>query len=170
MICQYSGLCQNCDEKVTITILEGKLLENCPNCSGRPFNLKVYKGLVYVVNNPKQVGLKIGMSEKTVEQRIKALNSTGVVGSFKPIVTFPSDNPKKDEKKIHDKLAKFNISKEHFNLNSVEAALKCYRILNRRKPIFHNKNIEKEFWEQIEKDRQEIQKCLKGKSENTYSV
>ena len=58
-----------------------------------------------------------------MEQRLKGLNTTGVAGDFTPIVIFPSDRPKQDEKKIHDKLAKKRLAKEHFDLKPIEAAL-----------------------------------------------
>lgn len=163
MLYEYSGVCQNCAEEISVTIHNGQPLDSCSKCHSSPFDIKAYKGLVYVVSNPNQPGVKIGMSERTLEQRIKSLNSTGVVGKFQPIVIFPSDNPKKDEKKVHDKLVKKNISKEHFDLSPVDAALKCYRILNKRKPIFYNKDIEDTFWLRLEQDKIAMKLKLKGK-------
>lgn len=164
MLYEYKGICQNCAADISVTIHNGELLEDCPECKEPPFSLKKFKGLVYVVSNPNQVGVKIGMSEKTVEARIKNLNTTGVAGSFKPIVIFPSDRPKADEKKIHEKLAKQNIAKEHFQLEPVDAALKCYRTLNKRKPIFYDKEVEDMFYLRLEQDRIAMKIRLKGKS------
>ena len=163
MLYEFFGICQNCADEISITIHNGELLENCKSCKEVPFSLKHYKGLIYVVSNPNQSGVKIGLTTKTVETRIKNLNSTGVPGSFVPIVIFPSDRPKADEKKIHEKLTKKKIAKEHFDLEPVEAALKCYRTLNRRKPIFYDKDIEERFYLKLEQDRIEMKLRLKGK-------
>ena len=164
MLYEFRGICQNCAKETRITIHNGELLENCKSCNEIPFSIKRYKGLVYVVSNPNQSGVKIGMTEKTVEARIKSLNTTGVPGSFIPITIFPSDRPKADEKKIHEKLTKKKIAKEHFDLEPVEAALKCYRILNRRNPIFYDKDIEERFHLTLEQDRIKMKLRLKGRT------
>ena len=164
MLYTYKGICQNCATEISVTIHNGELLEDCPDCKDVPFSLKKFTGLVYVVSNPNQTGVKIGMTEKTVESRIKSLNTTGVAGNFKPIVIFPCERPKPDEKKIHEKLSRFNIAKEHFELEPVEAALKCYRALNRRKPIFYDKIVEEMFHLRLEQDKINMKIKLKGKN------
>ncbi len=163
MLYEFTGVCQHCAAVVSVIVHNSRPLKNCPECKEPPFALRQFKGSVYVVSNSNQTGVKIGITTKTVEQRIKSLNSTGVAGAFEPIVIFPSDRPKADEKKIHDKLAKKKISKEHFSLSPVDAALKCYRVLNRREPIFFDKEIEDTFRLRLEEDRIKMKLRLKGK-------
>ncbi len=100
MIYEISGICQGCAEDISITINNGELLQACPYCDDKPFGMKKYKGLVYVVSNPNQLGIKIGMTERTLEQRIKSLNSTGVVGKFEPVVIFHPITLKKMKEKF----------------------------------------------------------------------
>ncbi len=163
MLYEYTGICQHCAEEVIITIHNDQLLENCPECGEPPFSLKRYKGLVYVVSNPYHPGVKIGYTMKSVEERIKNLNTTGVVEGYVPIVIFPSNRPRLDEKKIHGKLAKKKIAKEHYDLSPVEAALKCFNILGKKKAIFYDKSIEETFNLTREKNRIEMKLRLKGK-------
>lgn len=164
MLFEFSGICQNCAESVRTIIHDGELQGRCPACGMTPFGLERIPGLVYVVSNPNQVGVKVGMTTKSIQQRIKSLNSTGVVGSFEPIVVFPSKNPKKDEKRVHDKLARSKIAKEHFDVDPVEAALKAYRALGKRqRPIFFSDDVEKEFDLRDKKARIEMQLRIGGK-------
>ncbi len=164
MLYELTGICQRCATEITVILHNGQLLESCSNCSELPFGVKKYPGLVYVISNPSQRGVKIGHTTKTVEQRIKTLNSPGVVGRFEPIAIFPSDKPKKDEKKVHEKLTKHNIEREHFDLSGVEASLKVFRTLNRRKPIFYDQDVEETFHLRLEEDRIKMKLRLKGKS------
>ena len=103
MLYEYTGICQHCAEDITGIIHQGKLLEQCHKCKDWPIGFRKIAGLIYVVSNPHQVGVKVGLTTKPIEQRIKGLNSTGVPGSFIPIALFPSDKPKVDEKRVHSK-------------------------------------------------------------------
>lgn len=162
MIFEFVGVCRFCAEEVSILVNNGELLGRCVKCGESPFEIKKFKGLIYVVSNPNQRGVKIGMTTKSVEARVKTLNGTGVPGSFSPIVIFPSDRPKRDEKKIHEKIARKRIAKEHFELSPLEAALKCYRVLNKRNPIFYDNDVRERFFLQLESDKIQMQIKLKG--------
>ena len=94
---EVNGVCRHCAAEVSVIVNHGETFDRCPDCNDAPFAVRKFKGLVYIVSNTNHRGVKIGMTEKTVEQRIKSLNSTGVLGAFKPIAIFPSDRPKIDE-------------------------------------------------------------------------
>lgn len=164
MLFEYSGICQHCAEEITVLIHNGKVLGDCRACNEPPFNIRKIPGLIYIVSNPNQAGVKIGLTTKSIEQRIKSLNSTGVPGTFEIIALFPTDNPKVDEKRVHKKLERHNISKEHFSIEPVEAVLKAYRALNRKKPIFFNEDIKETFFLQLDDARIKMKLKLKGKS------
>ena len=108
------------------------------------------------------MGVKIGRTAKSVEERIKSLNSTGVAGEFEAVAIFPSDKPAFDEKRVHDKLKKYNISKEHFDLTPMEAMLGAFRALNKRRPIFYDRTLEEPFWLRLEQAKIEMKLKLTG--------
>jgi hypothetical protein len=110
MIYEFKGVCRHCATEVSVLVHNGRIVGNCPDCTNEPFELSAVEGIVYVVTNPHQNGVKIGITSKTVEERIKGLNSTGVAGSFRPVAIFPSKSPKKHEKKVHEKLTKVRSS------------------------------------------------------------
>lgn len=144
MLIEVSGICQHCAESVKIILYNGLPISDCSACGKSPYTTRLLKGLIYVVSNPNQTGVKVGMTTKTIEERVKALSSTGVPGTFERIAIFPSDNPLSDEKKVHEKLSRSRIVKEHFDLDPVDAVLGAFRALKRR-PIFFDKNLEKTF-------------------------
>lgn len=127
MLYEFTGVCQNCANEISITVHNDTQLSNCLGCGESPFSLKKYKGLVYIVKNEFIPGVKIGMTERTVEARLKSLNNTSVPGKFECLAIFPTDRPKKDEERIHSKLIKHKLDKEHFNLTPIDALLKSYR-------------------------------------------
>ena len=102
------------------------------------------------------------MTEKTIAARLKQLNTTGVAGKFSPVAIFKSDRPKKDEDRVHAKLAKKKLDKEHFQVGPVEAALKSYRALSNRLPIFFDKEVEATFHLKLEEAKIQMKLRLKG--------
>jgi hypothetical protein len=117
------------------------------------------------VSNPNQVGVKIGMTKKSIRQRLKSLNgNTAVAGKFEPVAIFPSDKPEADEKRVHKKVERQTIAKEHYDLEPVEATLKAYRALNYRRPIFFDRETEETFDLRVEEDRIKMKLKLKGKA------
>lgn len=163
MIYEYKGVCRHCATEVSVLIHNARIVGDCPDCKTEPFDLSPVAGVIYVVTNPNQNGVKIGITTKTVEERIKSLNSTGVPGKFQPIAIFPSNTPRKHEKKIHEKLSKVRIEKEHFDLDPIDAALKIYRILNKSiRPIFYSNDDQDTFYEKLEHARITMKLKLKG--------
>ena len=162
MLLEVKGQCQACGQNYKIIITKDFLSQNCNECGESPNKIKLFKGLIYVVKNPNQTGVKVGLTTKSIEDRLKSLNSTGVPGKFAVQVIFPSDRPKEDEKKAHDKLQRHRLDKEHFDLNPLEAALNIYTALNRRLPLFYNNILRKEFDEELGRRRREMERRLNG--------
>ena len=162
MLIDVSGVCQKCKSDVSILVNDGAPQGECQECGEAPFAFKRLEGIIHVVSNPNQRGVKIGRTTKSVHDRIKQLNSTGVAGSFEPIAIFPSKNTKKDEKKAHEKLKRFHLEKEHFDIHEVEAVLKTHRAL-RTTPIFFNDDIEERFKLKAEQAKIEMKLKIKGK-------
>ena len=160
MLYEIKGICNNCAEEYKIIISDSDTYGICPDCGQQPIKFKKFNGMVYVISNPNQRGVKVGLTSKDIDTRVKQLNTTGVVGKFSKIALFPSDRPKTDEKKAHNKLKKFQIVKEHFELTPTEAVLYIFRALNRREPIFYDKEVEREFNDELEKARVKMQKNL----------
>lgn len=157
--------CQHCGNKTSILLIDGKPNDRCSSCGQASFDVGIVKGLVYIVSNPHQDGIKIGFTTKSLSQRLRSLSgSTGVPGKFEAIAMFPSKNPKIDEERVHKKLRKFRISKEHFGLTAVDAVLGAYRALNRRPPVFYKSSVQAEFEGKIAKARTEMGYCLSGRA------
>lgn len=136
----------------------------CGECNKVPVKFKKFKGVVYIISNPYQDGVKIGLTTKNIEKRLSQLSSTGVPGKFSVIALFPSDRPREDEKKAHEKLAKYKLDKEHFNVSALDAVMGVHRALNRRVPIFFDEEIEGQFEQAKELARQQMRRNLAGRS------
>jgi formylglycine-generating enzyme required for sulfatase activity len=75
----------------------------CPSCGAKLFNLHVTAGYVYILSNPSMPGLlKIGCTERGVEERIAELSSTGVPTPFEIEAIFESADPRQDEQQVHE--------------------------------------------------------------------
>ena len=160
MLYEIKGVCHECASPYKIIISDDQTHGICPECSAKPVKFKKFKGMVYIINNPNQTGVKVGLTTKDIAVRIKQLSSTGVAGKFALVALFPSDRPKQDEKKAHTKLKKYFLDKEHFDIDPLTAVLNVFRALNRREPIFYDHEIEAEFHETLEKNRREMRKRL----------
>jgi hypothetical protein len=162
MLLELSGVCQNCGVEVRVLSLNGELVGACSACDESPMEISRVGGLVYIVSNEHQRGVKIGQTTKPIHQRLKSLNSTGVPGKFDVVAIFPSRKPRQDEQKVHHKLRRHHLEKEHFDVDPVEAALGAYRALNRRDPIFFEDSIERAFSLRLEEARVRMQLRLSG--------
>jgi hypothetical protein len=162
MLYELSIKCRHCANEIETILHDDEIIDNCPHCKSVPFSVRKITGLIYIVSNPNQRGVKIGLTEKTLENRLKSLNSTGVAGKFVGIAIFPSDRPAFDEKRVHEKVKRYKIEKEHFDLDPIDAVLNAYRALNRRRPIFIDKSIEEIFALRLEQDRISMKLRLSG--------
>jgi hypothetical protein len=93
------------------------------------------QGYVYGLTNPAMPGLiKIGLSTRPVEVRVKELNSgSGVAMPFEIAFYFYSHNPKEEELLLHQALSSHreNLDREFFKLTSIVALRKCRKVLGR---------------------------------------
>ena len=89
----------------------------------RNLNSSANNGFVYVLHKPSQPGVtKIGMTDRTVEERIKEINSaTGVIIPWEIGFQFPCQNALALEKEIHNYFSARNITKEGFSVTLEEA-------------------------------------------------
>jgi hypothetical protein len=162
MLLEVSGICQHCAEDVRLLVLNDTILGACKACQESALEVKRVPGIVYVVSNNNQRGVKIGHTTKSIQQRLKSLSGTGVPGAFETIAIFPSQRPRSDEQKVHEKLKRHNLEKEHFDLDPVDAVLKTYRALNRRQPIFFDEVIEETFQLRLDEARIKMKLRLSG--------
>jgi len=161
MLYEIKGKCQLCHSSYKIIISDTHSRGICDECGEKPLSFKKYEGVVYVINNPNQKGVKIGLTTKGIDKRVRELETTGVAGKFKKVAIFPSFHPKNDEKKAHDNLKKYRLDKEHFQIEPTQAVLKIFRALNRKvDPIFFDKEIEQSFYDEKEKARRTMLKNL----------
>ena len=165
MIVQLSGICENCSATYSVVLHQSALHGKCPECENKPLKVRRFEGVIYVVKNDLLDGVKVGLTTKPIEQRLRSLSSTGVPGKFRAIALFPTNKLKDKEKKAHLKLSKNRIDKEHFNVDPVTACHAVYTALNRAvKPIFFDDSIRGEFELRLEESRNEILRRLGGGS------
>ena len=97
----------------------------CNNCQFIIFNYRIINGYIYILSNISMPGiLKIGMTKRPIEERIKELGAhTGVPSVFVLEACFESDNPDKHERIIHAKLKDQRLEgKEFFRININDAS------------------------------------------------
>lgn len=134
--------CSACDYQNTLILTDKTKTASCEHCEDSLLTFRRFDGCVYVLKNSKVEGVKIGMTSGDVFSRAKQISGTGVPGNFQVVAAFHSRNARKDEKKIHTKLARLNIEKEHFNIDPVKAVVKVRTTLGRDwvylKPQYRN--------------------------------
>ena len=106
----------------------------CGSCKAPLFDYAIITGFVYVLSNPGMPGLvKIGCTSKSVEERVKELNSaTGVPFPFAIEAFFAADQPAMSEKLVHEALADFRVEgKEFFRIAAADAIRRVRKVLGR---------------------------------------
>jgi len=81
-------------------------------------------GWVYILTNESHPGiLKIGHTTTSVNNRVKQLNSTGVLGEWKPVEAFMCLDSYALEQDVHRALDEFRSqdNREFFNISLMEA-------------------------------------------------
>ena len=68
MLIEIKGICQNCAEDANVLVHKGVPKSQCSSCDEDPFKIEVIIGVVYIIKNDNQVGVKIRQTSKTVEQ------------------------------------------------------------------------------------------------------
>jgi hypothetical protein len=86
-------------------------------------HLSFNEGYIYILENKGIPGvLKIGYTDRSVQERVKEINrGTGVITTWYTVSSFPCKSPKHIETIIHQKLKPFNINKEGFGIKQQEA-------------------------------------------------
>jgi hypothetical protein len=130
--------CPKCKNKNTV--LNPAILSNnpaklllCKYCGKALMELaENNKGYVYILSHSNMPGLlKIGMTERSIEERVNELSSsTGVPGKFIIEAYFPSTDPYKNEHDLHMMLDNFRVSKsKEFFQCPLEEAVRCAKIV-----------------------------------------
>lgn len=96
------------------------------------------QGWIYIAHSKNNNLLKIGRTGKNPLERAKSLSSTGVLYDYKILFSLKVFNQFWVEKKVHQKLKKFRISKEFFSVKedlAIEIIQQIYeeeiKLLNR---------------------------------------
>lgn len=96
----------------------------CDSCGVELFKAHISTGYIYILSNPSMPNLlKIGFTERNVDERVEELNSTGVPVPFEIEAIFGSPNAYTDEQAIHELLNKHRLSsnREFFSVDLKEA-------------------------------------------------
>lgn len=105
----------------------------CEHCKALTIRIQRLDGFVYILSNESMPGLvKIGFTERTVEERVEELSShTGVASPYKAEASFPVTGMDV-ERRIHAELKNFRNSynREFFRLTPKEAIAAVSKILN----------------------------------------
>lgn len=152
-IYQVTAQCPGCGGEVRVVLEKGNQSYGCDSCSRPVFKSTKLAGVVYVLSHPHVSGVKIGMTEKDVYKRAKAISGTGVPGDFEVIAYFPSHRPKADEKKVHAKLRGLGLGKEHFDLPEALAVAKVRSTLG-KEPLYVHRDVRGAYEALLEERRE----------------
>jgi hypothetical protein len=154
--------CPNSDCQLPLrAVISGSSRDlTCPKCSERVFRVRPVTGVVYVMSNPHHSGLvKIGMTAKSAARRADALSGTGTVGKWQVDAVFCSSNAKRDERRVHRRLALDHFEKDYFRLSSPMAVNRIRSALG-RDPFHVNPTIRNEYERIREYNRPLAMKCF----------
>lgn len=120
------GHCTQCGLEIFLPATGNEAEAACPKCQQLVLRRCEIAGYVYVLANASMPGLlKIGVTRRTVEERVAELDGTTAVPTpFSITAWFPSGDPEQHERKIHDVLGSCRVrqQREFFKI-SVEAAV-----------------------------------------------
>ena len=104
--------CWNCGRVNRALVPEGiPAVLCCAECKSVVVEQHVISGYVYVLKNDSMPGiLKIGMTTRTVEERIAELNGTNLPTPFRLVLKYFSKRPQEDEAALHKRLEDYRIS------------------------------------------------------------
>jgi len=138
--------CESCGQPNSIILMADQLHQCCSYCSA-PLNssskISIVHGFVYVLSNKSMPGIvKIGCTERDIENRVKELsNATGVPTVFKIEAYFPTEDPIRDEKKVHQQFNNYRIEKKEFFEMDVQQAVEEMSHILKFVPIIVNQCI-----------------------------
>ncbi|MFA7369348.1 MAG: GIY-YIG nuclease family protein [Kiritimatiellales bacterium] len=117
----------SCGRKSIVNLFSGKKEYACETCGVELFKAHITNGYVYVLSNPTMPGLlKIGYTDREVDERVEELNSTGVPVPFEVEAIFGSPNAYEDEQAIHSMLAQHRLAnnREFFSVD-IKETVQC---------------------------------------------
>ncbi len=103
-----------------VQLFSGQKEYACDACSTELFKAHISNGYVYVLSNPSMPNLlKIGYTERDVDERVAELNSTGVPVPFEIEAIFGSPDAYEDEQAIHNILDQHRLAsnREFFSVD-----------------------------------------------------
>jgi hypothetical protein len=144
--------CAECKAENRVIMTQDMKSALCEHCGKTLLKLKRFDGVIYVMANKSVRGVKIGMTRKDAFNRAKQISGTGVPGQFEVLAAFPSHNPVKDERKVHEKLTRKRLAKEHFDLDPIEAIAKVRSILQ-KEWVYLRKSVAPAVEQKVEAQR-----------------
>jgi hypothetical protein len=130
--------CRKCGTENTVTIAKGdRASPRCLRCDDVLMSYTSVSGYIYVLSNPSMKDLlKIGLSTRSVQERIAELSSaTGVPTPFELEAYFVSSDPEAHEQQIHTALAEYRVKgKEFFDVPLLKA-LRVVESICKRPPV-----------------------------------
>lgn len=137
--------CDSCGQPNSIIGHSNSSDQLCAFCSFpiKINSIKKINGFVYILSNKLMPGiLKIGFTERRVEDRVQELNkSTGVPSDFDIEVYFPTDSPSENEARVHKLLSEFRIKNKEFFKISLDQALRIMSKVFVFSPVVFNENV-----------------------------
>jgi hypothetical protein len=109
--------CPECSRESVVTLSFSHGDEPaCGHCKHVLLKYEPIQGFIYAVTNVDMPGLvKIGLSRRSVEERVSELSSaTGVPSGFRIEAYYPSTNPEVHEREIHESLGPFRVEGKEF--------------------------------------------------------
>ena len=136
--------CHQCKRinRLAISSTNSRSKPVCGSCGSVRLDFLVVNDFLYLLSNPAMPGLiKIGFTDRSVEERVKELNSgTGIPVPFVIEAYFGSHQPERDEKAVHLALGHCKApGKEFFAIKLQQALDVVLRALG-RSPMYVKSN------------------------------
>jgi hypothetical protein len=131
--------CRKCGKVNRLVLSDGSRSRPlCGSCRSPLFEFSVVNGFIYVLSNTAIPGLlKIGCTQRAVEDRVKELNAaTGVPAPFSVEAYFPAQDPEADERIVHEALAHCRLLDKEFFTIKVADAIEALSTALKRRPLF----------------------------------
>lgn len=131
--------CVHCRRSYSIYLIDRvQSTFDCPRCKVKVLSASPVSGLIYVLSNGSMPGLlKIGRTSRPVSERIDKLSSgTSVPSPFVCEGFFASEDPSRDEQRVHNALNQYKVKGREFFACSVEHAFAVIQSILGVSPIY----------------------------------
>lgn len=143
----------------------------CPRCGFVIAAFEEIRGYIYILSNPLMPDIvKIGQTERDLEERIEELsNPTGVGARFQAEACFPVGDPIVAEGDVHRALNAFRVSpnREFFRISVQEASAVISRIISRPSIDF---DAQRERAMQLKAAKSSFRKRIKNEPQRNGAV